>query len=104
MASPTRSLFTPGKQARVSLSFSERIAERINARCLELGCEPKDYVRYAVMRDLDRDRDTPPSARAGPGLLGPRLEREEYQRLILEEGAPLPDEDLEATGYKAPGE
>ena len=53
MASPTRSLFEPGKQARVSLSFSERIAERINARCLELGCEPKDYVKYAVMRELD---------------------------------------------------
>ncbi len=54
MATPTRSLFAPGKQARVSLSFSERIAERINLRCIELGCEPKDYVKYAVLRELDQ--------------------------------------------------
>jgi hypothetical protein len=53
MASPTRSLFAPGKQARVSLSFSETIAQRVNQRCRELGCDPKDYVRYCVMRELD---------------------------------------------------
>ncbi len=53
MASPTRSLFAPGKQARVSLSLSSAIARRVNERCLELGCDPKDYVRYCVMRELD---------------------------------------------------
>ncbi len=53
MASPTRDAFTPGKQARVSLSFSESIAQRVNHRCRELGCDPKDYVRYCVMRELD---------------------------------------------------
>lgn len=54
MASPTRDQFAPGKQARVSLSFSESIAQRVNQRCLELGCDPKDYVRYCVMRELDQ--------------------------------------------------
>ncbi len=57
MASPTRSLFAPGKQARVSVSFSPAVAERINLRCQELGCDPKDYVKYCVMRDLDRYTD-----------------------------------------------
>lgn len=55
MASPTRSLFAPGKQARVSVSFSDRVAQAMNERCLELGCAPKDYVKYAVMRDLDAE-------------------------------------------------
>ncbi len=55
MASPTRELFEPGKQARVSVTFSESIAQAMNERCLELGCSPKDYVKYAVMRELDAE-------------------------------------------------
>lgn len=68
MASPTRELFAPGKQARVSVTFSPAVAERINLRCQELGCDPKDYVKYAVMRELDQAPEVAPKICAACGI------------------------------------
>jgi hypothetical protein len=62
MAAPNRDLFEPGKQARVNITFTDQIAGAMNARCLELGCTPKDYVKYCVMRDLDRQNPTAATA------------------------------------------